>query len=1272
MPEIPFHTYRISFIYWLLLITLPAFLTSCTPTQGILDSVTGDRQQPAPGARAYSIYLVGDAGASYTDTPKTALPLLKKMLEAESFNSTVVFMGDNIYPSGMPGLEAADRPLREHLIDQQLATVEEHTGQVVFVPGNHDWGGQGLGGDRDALRRQELYVEDKLDRGNTFLPDKGFPGPVEVALNNEITLVVLDTQWWLEPDRPYGDTELYEIDQVGRVLVELEDVFKRNAGKHIVVVGHHPLLSDGSHGGHFNMALSPVSLMRRYMGTPQDFSNFGYRRLRKALLGVFDKYPGLIYGAGHDHSLQYLIRNEQHYIVSGAGSKTGYVKEGGDAEFAYSDHGFARLIFYTDGSVWLEFWLTTGKATNEGKRVYARLIKPGNRALVPFEPQKTIAGKAITPEETLVVSGEKEDKDPAEPSESVDPALGEEPYVFASKGTMTVVPGEYDIPRVLRGWLGRRYRSIWSSEVEVPVIDLERTAGGLTPVKKGGGFQSTTLRLQGGDGDQYVLRSVNKDASAVLPGFLKNTLVDDYVEDVTSGMHPYGAFVVPQLADAAGIYHTEPRLVVIPDDEQLGIYREEMAGVLALFEMRPDDEQLDEARFGRPENIIGSDRMFEKMLERNEHRVDAAFMARARLFDMFLGDWDRHKDQWRWAVFEPYEVDPTLTGRERTRGKVYRPIPRDRDFVFFKPEGIISDVARAIGGHQVRTSEFGPEITHLKGLNYNASDLDFRFLSPLSRADWLTIAEELRANLTDEVIEAAINQMPESGFVESGHDLIENLKQRREQLPEVADTYYHLLARQVDIIGSDESEEFYVEHVDENTVRVRMFKLSRIGVRERVLFSRLFYAGETREVHLYGLGGVDRFVFEGAADSGITVRAVGGYGVDTFEGGGEGNVVYDTPRSNVYNVHPRTKIRANAVPRANTYTGHRFKPGALSPAFGYALNNEDKVFLGTGVKLTDTGFLNAPYRSQHTVLFRQSLFTRAFIASYKGHFPASFGTWDSHIRTEYYGNNNIRNFYGFGNNSDGSQENRRRFRAQYSQLIVEPKLTTRFTFFRSLEAGIRLEYTNIDPIPGGISGGELGSGYSADDMKEKLYAGLALSYSIDGTDSSTVTHSGARWVNTILLNQGIYNTSRRYLAVSSELSYFYPITALGDVSFAFRVGGARHFGAFEFYQANVISGRTNVRGYEKNRFAGHSSFYNNYELRARLFNYNVYVFTGQVGILGFFDHGRVWSDVENETMWHAGYGGGVWVVPLQSIVINATYGFTREGQLLDFFLRFLF
>src|SRR5688572_3841254 len=48
--------------------------------------------------------------------------------------------------------------------------------------------------------------------------------------------------------------------------------------------------------------------------------------------------------------------------------------------------------------------------------------------------------------------------------------------------------------------LGGHYRRVWATPIRVPVLDLQRYAGGLTPKERGGGFQTRSLQLTSADG----------------------------------------------------------------------------------------------------------------------------------------------------------------------------------------------------------------------------------------------------------------------------------------------------------------------------------------------------------------------------------------------------------------------------------------------------------------------------------------------------------------------------------------------------------------------------------------------------------------------------------------------------------------------------------------------------------------------------------------------------------------------------------------------------
>ena len=88
---------------------------------------------------------------------------------------------------------------------------------------------------------------------------------------------------------------------------------------------------------------------------------------------------------------------------------------------------------------------------------------------------------------------------------------------------------------------------------------------------------------------------------------------------------------------------------------------------------------------------------------------------------MFIGDWDRHADQWRWARFED------------TKPRHWVPIPRDRDQAFALYDGLLLKVARASTPQLVK---FGPKYAGPLGQNWNGRFLDRRFLVSLERKDW--------------------------------------------------------------------------------------------------------------------------------------------------------------------------------------------------------------------------------------------------------------------------------------------------------------------------------------------------------------------------------------------------------------------------------------------------------------------------------------------------------------------------------------------------------
>ncbi|MBT8183858.1 MAG: metallophosphoesterase, partial [Eudoraea sp.] len=141
-----------------------------------------------------TFYLIGDAGLSPLGGMNPALQIFKNKLDKADKNSMAIFLGDNIYPAGLPDKKdstIAYNTAKSHL-EAQLKTLDNFKGKPLFIPGNHDWYTEGLVG----LKRQERYVEERLKNKDAFEPDNGCPLE-DIEISDNVTLIVIDTEWYL-------------------------------------------------------------------------------------------------------------------------------------------------------------------------------------------------------------------------------------------------------------------------------------------------------------------------------------------------------------------------------------------------------------------------------------------------------------------------------------------------------------------------------------------------------------------------------------------------------------------------------------------------------------------------------------------------------------------------------------------------------------------------------------------------------------------------------------------------------------------------------------------------------------------------------------------------------------------------------------------------------------------------------------------------------------------------------------------------------------------
>ena len=201
--------------------------------------------------------------------------------------------------------------------------------------------------------------------------------------------------------------------------------------------------------------------------------------------------------------------------------------------------------------------------------------------------------------------------------------------------------------------------------------------------------------------------------------------------------------------------------------------------------------------------------------------MDQRSFVRARLFDMFIGDWGRHEDQWRWGLVSE--------GKQ----KMYEPIPRDRDQAYSKFDGVLLKTMMKLAGINY-LQNFAGNIKDIKRFNYPARNLDRKFANEVSKEEWIAIAKDLQARLTDNVIESAVRKLPPEVFPISGEEIIMKLKSRRAHLVDFATKYYSFIAKKVDVVGTDKNEYFEVNRLQDGATEVKVYKINKEGEKQSI------------------------------------------------------------------------------------------------------------------------------------------------------------------------------------------------------------------------------------------------------------------------------------------------------------------------------------------------------------------------------------------------------------------------------------------------------
>jgi hypothetical protein len=789
-------------------------------------------------------------------------------------------------------------------------------------------------------------------------------------------------------------------------------------------------------------------------------------------------------------------------------------------------------------------------------------------------------------------------------SYSLQAAEGYAPHADITRRVVTVTAGEqYAAGPLHRALLGEHYRDLWTTPVQVPLLDLESYAGGLTPEELGGGLQTRSLKLKSADGRRFAFRPVDKDPSEALAPAYRGTVADRLVQDATSAANPAAPTIAAALLDAVGVLNARPQLLVMAAQEELGEFRGAFSGALGYLEERP------EKGFAGSSDVVEWDELLEHLTKDAAHRVDAEEFLRARLVDHLLGDWDRHRDQWRWAGFK--------AGR-RT---IWRPIPRDRDQALVRYDGMLLEVARKVHPKLV---SFGPEYPSVLGLAWSAQELDRRLLASLNHERFQTVAEGVRLVITDSVIASAIDRLPAAYRALDGAWLAEALRRRREALPAHAEDLYRMLAQDVDVNGSDSTDIVVARRDSQGRLDLVITGVAGIDT----LFERTFEPGETGSVRVLTGRGRDTVRLYGTSGAGPLLEIERDPGADTVIADGT------TRRYRLYPPRPpaaRAKGDSTASQQAPRDWGSSF---GFSPRAAY--DADFGLILGAQATRTDYGFHRMPYGSRVRLLMEYATAADGL----RLELIADVRRVNPKLRLELRAQASeleVVRFAGYGNETpapDGSGFHD----VDQWQFLLAPTVAYGSSPKLDLYGGPIVKYSTTD-----LHGDHLIA--QSRPLGSAGFGRVGMQAGLTASTSAMADFDEAR--GAIALKGSVYppiwSPDATFGTFALEATGRVPIPLGPTPVLAGRLGAQRVWGAFPYDEAALLGGQRSLRGYEYQRFAGNAMLYGNAEVRVPIAEVLKHWVPTRIGAFALADVGRVWAEGEESSELHAAGGGGLWL-----------------------------
>ncbi|NWF50801.1 MAG: BamA/TamA family outer membrane protein [Ignavibacteriaceae bacterium] len=826
-----------------------------------------------------------------------------------------------------------------------------------------------------------------------------------------------------------------------------------------------------------------------------------------------------------------------------------------------------------------------------------------------------------------------------------------------STQVIEIIPNpEYQAGSLHKFIFGEHWRDLWISQLSVEVLDLKQFAGGLKPIERGGGMQTLSLRFQDADKNIWKFRSIDKNPEKILSPELRESIVEEILQDQISSSHPGASLIVSEILDAMNLLHSPPAIYYLPDDSLLGEFRNDFGGLLGTLEIHPDETEDNSQQFFKgAEKIMGTYKLLNRLEEKRNEQIDAKDYLKARIIDLIIGDWDRHMDQWRWAKYN-------LDGKE-----IWKPIPRDRDQAFSKFDGLLPSIAEYF---VPQLNHFDYEFPDIKFLTWNGRYLDRRILPELNRSQWDSIAAFVSNKFSDELIERALKKLPPQHYEICADEIRSKLNVRRNNLSKIIYDYYNHINEIVDVFGSIKNDFFLVERLSNKETRVTFYKKDKDPfIKREFYFQKTFDNAITKEIRIHCLDGDDSVFVSGTVYSSPLIRIIGGDGADhfvdvskveghlllvlPFQDSENKTLIYDHGKKTEIVFGPGTIYNDSEIPdpeddsqKFEPLQEDRYSRTMLLPYLDY--NGSNGISIGGTIDHTHFNFRKSPYEYYLKASAYYTSISRGIFSSinYKSKALSDNVNFLLEISAA---NRYYANYFGFGNETG------------YERNLEEQDFY--FIKRRFINCSALLEFYLIDNLS--FKAGPLFSLSSTQINNQDIikpfintkYIGSGLdNYSLNGFTSLSIFSS----LNYDTRNNLRFPTEGMYLNISAQLTpvvfknkFVFSKAAIDvrkyvgfifftESTFALRIGAEKIWGRMPFYEFAFLGGADNLRGYSSERFAGDSKLFFQSEIRSSLTQIK-FILKGEAGISIFAETGRVWVENIKSKKWHPSLGGGIWL-----------------------------